>query len=214
MPIKAIFFDVGETVVDETNTWNGWADWLNIPRFTFHATLGAVIAQGRHQLEIFRIFAPERKWPELLAQREAEQPDFGFTADDLYPDAQPTLQALQAAGFRIGIAGNQPPRAARILESSTLPYEWLLISELAGVEKPSTAFFARLVELTSLSPEEIAYVGDRVDNDVLPALEAGLIAVHLRRGPWGYIQAQAPAVRRAHLRIDTLAELPQRLSEI
>jgi FMN phosphatase YigB (HAD superfamily) len=57
------------------------------------------------------------------------------------------------------------------------------------------------------SPERIAYVGDRLDNDVLPARAAGMVAVHVRRGPWGYLHARRPEAAQAHLRIDSLDEL-------
>jgi FMN phosphatase YigB (HAD superfamily) len=57
-----------------------------------------------------------------------------------------------------------------------------------GVEKPAPEFFARIAVEARLPPEKIAYVGDRVDNDIEPALAAGMIAVHIRRGPWGYLQ--------------------------
>ena len=43
---------------------------------------------------------------------------------------------------------------------------------------------------------EIAYVSDRVDNDVLLAKEAGIAAIFLRRGRWGVIQAAWPERRR------------------
>jgi len=41
-------------------------------------------------------------------------------------------------------------------------------------------------------PEDVAYVGDRLDNDVLPAALAGMRAVWLKRGPWAVITTQAP----------------------
>jgi FMN phosphatase YigB (HAD superfamily) len=59
-------------------------------------------------------------------------------------------------------------------------------------------------ELIGLPVERIAYVGDRVDNDVLPALAAGMVAVHIRRGPWGYLQQPPPNA----IRITSLDELP------
>jgi FMN phosphatase YigB (HAD superfamily) len=46
-----------------------------------------------------------------------------------------------------------------------------------GVEKPSDAFFAKLIELAGEPPRAIAYVGDRVDNDIVPAADAGLVTV-------------------------------------
>ena len=41
-----VVFDVGETLVDETRVWSTWADVVGIPRLTFMAVLGAVIARG------------------------------------------------------------------------------------------------------------------------------------------------------------------------
>ena len=43
------------------------------------------------------------------------------------------------------------------------------MSEQMGVAKPDRAFFARALELMgSPAPSDVAYVGDRVDNDVFP----------------------------------------------
>ena len=65
------------------------------------------------------------------------------------------------------------------------------------------------MELAGCRSEETAYVGDRVDNDVLPAAAAGLVAVHIRRGPWGRLQPTPP---EAALGLDDLASLPQALA--
>jgi FMN phosphatase YigB (HAD superfamily) len=51
-------------------------------------------------------------------------------------------------------------------------------------------------------------VGDRVDNDVAPAIAAGMTGVHIRRGPWGYLQ-EPPADA---IRIASLDELPEVLA--
>jgi FMN phosphatase YigB (HAD superfamily) len=72
------------------------------------------------------------------------------------------------------------------------------------VEKSRPEFFARLVAEAGRPVGEIAYVGDRVDNDVAPALAAGMVAVHVRRGPWGYLH-EPPAEA---IRIGSLDELP------
>jgi FMN phosphatase YigB (HAD superfamily) len=76
-----------------------------------------------------------------------------------------------------------------------------------GVRKPSPEFFARIVELAGAPAEKIAYVGDRVDNDVVPALAAGLVAVHVRRGPWGFLQEPPPQA----IVVRSLDELPAAL---
>jgi FMN phosphatase YigB (HAD superfamily) len=53
--------------------------------------------------------------------------------------------------------------------------------------------------------ERIAYVGDRVDNDVGPAVAYGMVGVHIRRGPWGYLQTPPDEA----VRITSLDELPE-----
>lgn len=72
-------------------------------------------------------------------------------------------------------------------------------------------FFDRVAREVGAAPEHIAYVGDRVDNDVLPARRAGMLAVHLRRGPWGLIQADWPEAAQAHLRLTTLEGIAGKL---
>ena len=75
------------------------------------------------------------------------------------------------------------------------------------VEKPAPAFFERIVSECGVDADEIAYVGDRVDNDVEPALAAGMVAVHIRRGPWGHLHEPPPEA----LAVGSLAELPEAL---
>jgi FMN phosphatase YigB (HAD superfamily) len=80
-----------------------------------------------------------------------------------------------------------------------------------GAAKPAPEFFAAVARLAEVDPGEIAYIGDRVDNDVLPAIAAGMTEVHVRRGPWGHLHAAWPEAARAHVRIESLAELADAL---
>jgi FMN phosphatase YigB (HAD superfamily) len=57
--IDAVFFDVGGTILDESREFDTWADWLGIPRHTFSAVFGAVIARGLDYRETFRAFRPD-----------------------------------------------------------------------------------------------------------------------------------------------------------
>jgi FMN phosphatase YigB (HAD superfamily) len=83
-----------------------------------------------------------------------------------------------------------------------------------GVAKPDPAYFAAILDrLGRPSPGAVVHVGDRVDNDVLPAAAGGLRSVWIRRGPWGRIQG-LPDGFRPDLVIDSLAELPARLPSI
>ena len=53
-------------------------------------------------------------------------------------------------------------------------------------------------------------MGDRLDNDLKPAKDAGMRTAFIRRGPWGYIWERHPDLPTvADWRITTLAELPE-----
>ncbi|WP_054812200.1 HAD family hydrolase [Nocardia arizonensis] len=217
MTIEAVFFDVGEVLVDETREYGTWADWLGVPRHTFSAAFGAVIAQGKDYRETFQLFRPGF---DLATERErraeAGQPEW-FGEEDLYPDVRPCLSELRAQGLKVGIAGNQTTRAEGILRDLNLPTDVLGTSDSWGASKPSLSFFERLITEAAVPAEKILYVGDRVDNDLRPAIELGISAAVIRRGPWGHILRGETAhsilgVDIDHLslfHLDSLAELPE-----
>jgi HAD superfamily hydrolase (TIGR01549 family) len=133
---------------------------------------------------------------------------------DFYPDALPCLAALRAAGFRVGVSGNQPEAAETSLAALGVPADFIASSTSWGVEKPDPGFFAKVVEAAAVPPAAIAYVGDRLDNDVLPAKAAGMHSVFIRRGPWGVIHGASPQAAEADLRVETLDGLAEALRRI
>lgn len=217
--IKAVWFDVGEVLIDESREYGTWADWLGVPRHTFSAVFGAVIASGRDYREVFQHFRPGFA---LEAERQARI-DVGLgeylNANDLYPDVRPCLTALRERGYFVGIAGNQTIRAGRFIRELNLPADLIATSDDWEVSKPSVEFFHTLVEVSGHSRSEILYVGDRLDNDIAPAMSAGLTTAWIRRGPWGLILEpkvvphSASLFAEPALRIDNLAQLARSLRE-
>jgi FMN phosphatase YigB (HAD superfamily) len=118
------------------------------------------------------------------------------------------------AGYRIGLAGNQPADAEAQIRALGLSVDFVASSAQWGVEKPDPGFFRRIVAEVGIPPSEIAYVGDRLDNDVLPAIDAGMAGIFLRRGPWGVIHAAWPEVARTRIRLETLDELAAALERL
>jgi HAD superfamily hydrolase (TIGR01509 family) len=194
MAVKAVFFDVGETLVDETRTWERAADAAGVSRFTLMGVLGGLAARGEPHGRVWEILGVDR-------------PDGHGLLVDFYDDALPCLEALRGRGHLVGAIGN----TARAAEAELRPYVDVVGSSSGwGVEKPAVEFFERVVREADLPAAEVAYVGDRVDNDVLPALEAGMVAVHVRRGPWGLLHPTPPGA----VAIDSLAELPGALARV
>lgn len=200
MTVRAVFFDVGETLVDEERYWCAVAGAAGLGPHVVWAALGVTIARGEEHSEL---------WRHLGVERPAEAWDsVVYSADDLYPDAVACLERIRAAGMFVGVAGNQNAALEAWARSSALPVDVVTGSASLGARKPDPAFFACLVDVAGVEAAQIAYVGDRVDNDVLPALRAGMVGIHLRRGPWGRLQT-TPSGARA---IDSLAELPDALA--
>lgn len=206
--IRAVFFDVGETLVDESRQWCLWADWLKVPHLTFLAAFGAVLERGEHHRRVFDFFAPEIDLEQAARDRDAAGLGYEIELQDFYPDALPCLSTFRQLGYKVGIAGNQPESAEAALRSCGVSADFIASSARWGIEKPSPHFFGKIVEEANLSPHEIAYVGDRLDNDILPAIEAGLFTVFIERGPWGILHARKPECAKAHARIKSLMELP------
>lgn len=210
--VRAVFFDVGETLIDESTEYGTWADWLGVPRHTFSAMFGAVLARGADYRTVFQHFRPGF---DLAAERELRlKVGLGeyLNARNLYPDARDCLAELKQLGYFVGIAGNQTARAGTFIRELHLPADLIATSDDWGAEKPSVGFFEKMVNSCGFDRGEVAYVGDRLDNDVLPAIEAGIVAVFIRRGPWGYLMAENPLAERAHIRIESLADLASALA--
>lgn len=208
--IRAVVFDVGECLVDETREYGTWADWLGVPRHTFAAMFGAVISQDRDYRDSFQEFQPGFDlYEQRQARADAGQPEH-FDETDLYPDVRPALAKLRADGLWLGIAGNQTVRAGGILrELFTDDVDLIGTSDDWGASKPAPLFFERVAEVVPFEPSEILYVGDRVDNDLRPAVAAGMPTALIHRGPWATIQWRtAEAEKLPTFRIDSLLELP------
>ncbi len=215
MRIKAVFFDVGETLVDESRDWGEWADYLGVSRLSFHASLGAVIEKGQHHRRVFEIVRPRVNFNELRRERESTGYVYSIGMQDIYPDVVPCLRWLRDAGVVVGIAGNQPVGTEEALRSLEVPADIVASSASWGIEKPDAGFFERVVaETDGLDPSQIAYVGDRLDNDIEPARRAGMISVFLRRGPWALIQSCSGRFTTPAFVIESLSSLPNLLQRL
>jgi HAD superfamily hydrolase (TIGR01549 family) len=214
MTVTAVVFDVGETLVDETRVWSAWADLLGITRLTFMAALGAAIQRGGDHREVFELFRPGLDLRSVLAEPSAAHQAEAIRVGDLYPDAMPCLRALAGAGYRLGVVGNQPTSAETVFREADVPIKLVASSATWGVAKPDPAFFERIATELELPPGEIAYVGDRLDNDIGPAAAAGMVAVFVRRGPWAWIQAGRGHPPEAAIVVDSLVDLPRALAAL
>ena len=204
-----VCLDVGETLIDESRVWETWAEILGVTRFTFMAAMGAMLGRGRQFDEVFEFLG--------VTDRDEHRAAFtaaygGFQESDLYPDAKPALDALRNAGYRVAIIANQPAERTEELRFLGVRAEVMGMSAEMGVHKPAPEFFtAALQRMGDPAAADVAYVGDRLDNDVHPAARAGMRPVWIRRGPWAAITDDKPPA--GTLIVDSLLELVERMDE-
>lgn len=205
-----VAFDIGEVLIDETRVWSVWADLIGTTPLTFAAALGAAIVQGEDHHAVFGHVAPNVTWTALTDEHERLLG--GLQEIDLYADVRACLSTLRSAGYPVVLAGNQPSCRRAQLDALHLDVDDVVTSDDLGAEKPDPTFFRRLLEHLDLDdPAALLYVGDRVDNDMVPAHRMGLATCWVRRGPWGLLQ-DLPDDVEVDLVLEGLGELPELLT--
>ncbi len=98
------------------------------------------------------------------------------------------LAALRAAGVPVGIVSNASGQIEACLANqgvcqvgpgAGVPVRVVVDSHVVGVAKPDPAIWGFALDVLGLEPDEVAYVGDSVRNDVVGAAGAGLHPFHL-----------------------------------
>ncbi len=158
--ITAVVFDIGETLLDDTREWAAWADWLGVPRHTFSAVVGAVVASGRDNRESFAyFFRDDFDLERERAARIAAGAGQVIEESDLYADVRPALSVLRRARVWVGIAGNQTAAVGDRLRTLDLPADAIATSADWGVGKPDPGFFDRVASMSPAGRSGLLYVG-------------------------------------------------------
>jgi HAD superfamily hydrolase (TIGR01662 family) len=103
---------------------------------------------------------------------------------ELRPGIPDVLQSLKESGLKLGLAANQPLRALRSLEEAGIGHFFANpgISAVYGFRKPDVRLFLRACEDLDVEPARCILVGDRIDNDIVPAKLLGMRTVLIRTG--------------------------------
>lgn len=195
--IQWIFFDIGSTLVDETMAYDHRArDMLvgtGISFAAFCQKRAAFAAQGLdgNAAAIKYFTLSKTPW-----HPEDEMP---------FADAASTLQSLKSRGYCLGVIANQSPGAAQRLAQWGLHsyFDVLALSCELGVAKPAPEIFKEALAMARCQAQYAAMIGDRLDNDIIPAKALGFTTVWLSSVRSTPPQAKAAADYCIH----SLAEL-------
>jgi HAD superfamily hydrolase (TIGR01549 family) len=192
--INAILFDMGGPLVDDDDAQWAWfhrlqnliIEWTG--RIITDAEIIAALQEG------VRCYAPSiinfvnwqicRPDKELYDRIRVECRKFPFEDHFiLRPESRPVLEQLYGR-FKLGIAANQRATLSAYLERENLKkyFDSYLASENFGFSKPDPRLFLKVLETLGVTPEEALMVGDRQDNDIVPARIIGMNTVRLRVG--------------------------------
>ncbi len=137
-----------------------------------------------------------------------------YPREALQPDARPALAALHDR-YRLGVLANQERWIRRTMARDGLDgfFDLWFVSAELGLDKPDPRIFQAALEAAGVPPGRCAMVGDRLDNDIVPAMAEGMRGVWLLRG-------EAPddptpeQLSRADAAVRTLLELPGVLARL
>jgi putative hydrolase of the HAD superfamily len=100
---------------------------------------------------------------------------------DLYEDVFPTVDALRAAGLRIGLVSNSARDVREFARHHGLDVDAGISSFHHGRTKPHASIFRAVLELLEVEPDEAAMVGDTIADDIEGALALGMRAILVDR---------------------------------
>ena len=205
MSIRWIFFDIGYTLINEDAVWQR--------RFEEQAQddeakrLGLTPEKIRHEVEQNSI---SRK-----SQYRTFVQKYGLTFSAPYrhelevpvPDAEAVLKVLSSK-YHLGVIANQTAGLEDRLRSwGLLPYFSLVVSSWDyQIMKPDVRLFEAALAKSGCPAQEAAMVGDRLDNDILPAKTLGMHTVRIRQG-FGMLQNPLSEMETPDDEIQTLTEL-------
>lgn len=199
--VKWIFFDVGSTLVDEIEAYDHRVrDMIAGTNITFKEFDDTRIALAQQGLDGNSAAIKHFRLTKTPWHSEDEVP---------YSDAHSTLAALVDKGYKLGIIANQKLGTEGRLESWGLRQYFEVIASSAeiGYAKPDKEIFEKAFELAKCTAAESIMVGDRLDNDIIPAKALGMKTVWLKNGLAKYQDAEL-GKNVADYQIYSLSELP------
>jgi HAD superfamily hydrolase (TIGR01662 family) len=115
---------------------------------------------------------------------------------NVLPGMEEAIETL-ARQYRLGILANQLKESVDGLEACGLKrhFRVIAVSELLDLKKPEPGIFQWALQQADCDPREAVMVGDRIDNDIVPARRLGLWTIwfHAPQPEKGYLPREGTA---------------------
>lgn len=206
MAIKAILFDLDNTLID----------FMRMKRESCAAAVEAMIGAGlkldREEATriLFKLYDQYGiEYPKIFQEfllKTAGRIDYRLLAEAViayrriqtsyikaYPNVVPTLMKLREQGLKLGIVSDAPSVNAwlRLVELRIPDFFDIVVTfDDTGEHKPSPLPFKKALDALGFRPEEILFIGDWPERDIVGAKQMGMQTVFAR---YGYQKTPMPA---------------------
>lgn len=230
-PSSFIFFDLGQTLIDEWDfiayfdqkfleTLNGFG--ARIDQRNYQAVRDSIIRDRKigHGsvkeliIEVCRILSPPGYEKVIASRLEPQVKQGRHDLFRFFDDAEPTLQALSKYSD-MGIIANQSEDIAELIERAGFDrfFKVQAISSSIKIRKPDSKIFELAIKQAGRHAKDCIMVGDRLDTDICPANTLGMTTIRTTDSLFA-LQVptkvcEHPAYTAAHL-----SEIPKILESI
>jgi putative hydrolase of the HAD superfamily len=231
MTAPFIFFDLGQTLIDEwgfiaqfdqkfLELLNGFG--ARIDQRNYRALRDSVIRDRRigHGsvrelvVEICRMLLPPGYENAIAERLESQIIEGRRELFRFFDDAKPTLQAL-SEHCKMGLIANQSVDVRELLEKSGIGRFFAVqaISSFVKLNKPDPKIFEFALRQAERHPHDCIMVGDRLDTDICPATMIGMTTIRTTNSLFA-LQKPEKDCERATYTVARLSEIPKIVQRI
>ncbi len=197
--IKYIFFDLGATLVDESDVYKSRCrfaiDQLSIDPEEF---MNKVYEEAKISPTPIKTAADA--YGVVL-------PEWDNSLEKLYEAAYGVITDLHGR-YKLGIIANQSLGTQERIDNWGIGnyFDVVMASAEAGCAKPDLKIFKMALQKAKCEPNEAVMIGDRLDNDIVPAKKLGMKTVWVRQGYAIYQSIDDESKRPDHI-VDSIDEI-------
>ncbi|HEL1556785.1 TPA: HAD family hydrolase [Streptococcus suis] len=180
--IEWIFFDLGSTLLDEEAAYGYYIDKCVKKLESLDIEVSSDSYKKKMVEYAHKSLDPIRATWQYFSPTEP-RPLWTNKGVKLYPGAKVVLETL-SKHYQLGIIANQSATVRALLEEWGIEsyFQLIILSEEVGLSKPDSTIFKLALQKANTTANRVVYVGDRYDNDIVPAKSLGMRAVRLLTG--------------------------------
>ena len=226
--LKAVLIDIGGVILNEDELYRAYFKFVKVQLrksgigFTdieFEKAVNECILNFEpyfsKALVCHFIDAGQKKCDDIIRAANNYVKDWASKHDqELNPGIEGVIRKLKQK-YVLALAGNQPSGVKKLLRHYRL-LDYFTSTDVSGdigKAKPDPEFFMHILNKLEVMPGEAMMVGDRLDNDIIPAKKLGMKTVLLKVGTYSVLEPRNPG-EIADAVVRTISDLPDAIADL